>query len=167
MQSALPKKSNVTVTKPRITQHQQHRANVNAPSVEKYCEVTILLPFLNHVISETDAQFSQHVKKASLIQGLLPKSLTPQSSMTFQEAVDFYSADLPNPDVIDEEFARWKNKWVSVHDDERPSSLEDILKACGSASFSNLTALLKLFTVLPVSSVSCERSAFALRRLHT
>lgn len=134
---------------------------------KKYFEVTVLLPFLDHLISDRETRFSKHVSKAAQIQGLLPKFLSPELSVAaIQDAVQFYSADLPNAEVIDE-FARWKTKCVSIPVDERPSSLEECLKACGSASYPNLTALLKLFAVLPLSSVSCERSASALRRLHT
>ena len=160
--------SNVLVSKPRTTQRQQHRANVEAPTVGKYYELTVLVPFLDHILSDIESRFSRHVNKASLIQGLLPSFLLADSAVdSIQEAVDFYEEDLPNSDVVDEEFACWKAKRLSVPAEERPSSLQECLQVCTTGSYPNLTVLLTLFAVLPLSSVSCEQSASALRRLHT
>ena len=86
---------------------------------------------------------------------------------SLQESIDFYRSDLPNADIVDEEFARWKAKWIQVPRDDRPASVEASLKASDIGSFPNITVQLKLFAVLPLSSASCERSASALRRLNT
>ena len=164
----IAEKSGVEVAKPRTTGRQQHRANVEAATPQKYFERAVLLPFLDYIISQIDSRFSSHVEKVSSIQGLLPQFLTADSTFeAFEDAVHFYQADLPNADVVDEEFARWKTKWLAVPLSERPSTLETILKPTSSGSYPNLVALLKIYAVLPLSSVSCERSASTLRRLHT
>ena len=141
---------------------------MEAPTVEKHFELSVLVPFLDHILSDMKDRFSKHIEKTATMQGLLPLFLTDQSTVTsLQESIDFYRSDLPNADIVDEEFARWKAKWIQVPRDDRPASVEASLKASGIGSFPSITVLLKLFAVLPLSSVSCERSASVLRRLNT
>ena len=50
---------------------------------------------------------------------------------------------------------------------ERPSSLDAATKKCDEAWLPNLFILLKIGCSLPVTSVECERSLSAMRRLRT
>ena len=75
----IAERSGVLVAKPRTTQRQQHRANVEAPSVQKYFELSVLVPFLDHLISDLESRFSKHVTKAGMVQGILPTFLTQNS----------------------------------------------------------------------------------------
>ena len=84
-----------------------------------------------------------------------------------KEAVEFYSDDLPNPGILDEELSRWKCKWLSVPQKDRPNTVSKSLKQCCSITLPNIFTLLKLFATLPLSSCACERSASVLRRLNT
>ena len=102
-----------------------------------------------------------------MIQGLLPKRITSQSpAIDIEEAVQFYKDDLPNADIIDEEFYIWKQKWSPIPLQNRPQSLSDTLKVSLSESVPNVFTLLRLFATLPLSSCSCERTASSLRRLN-
>ena len=59
----------------------------------------------NHV-SDTATRFTAHSKKAASIQKLLSTSITRNSSFSrIEEAVAFYTDDLPNPTIMGEEFA--------------------------------------------------------------
>ena len=78
--------------------------------------------------------------------------------------MDFYGADLPNPDIVDEEYAWRKRKWVNTPAQSRPQSLRDCL-APGVCTMPNIRILLQLFATLPLSTCSCERSASALSGL--
>ena len=107
------------------------------------------------------------MQKVARVQVLLPIFIGESTSFEdIKEAVDFYSTDLPNPDILDEEFARWKRKWVDVPLQSRPKTLKDCL-ATRVCSMPNLRILLQLFATLPLNTCSCERSASALRRLNT
>ena len=86
------------------------------------------------------------------------------SIVDLNEAIVFYSDDLPNPNILDEELCRWKTKWLAVKLQDRPETISDTLKQCCSTSLPNIFTLLKLFGTIPLSSCSCERSASALRR---
>ena len=97
----------------------------------------------------------------------MPSRIDENSSLTdIQEAVQFYSDDLINSEIVDEEFCRWKSKWLHVSKEDRPGTLSDSLKKCCPSSLPNIYTLLRLFATIPLSSCSCERSASALRRLN-
>ena len=97
----------------------------------------------------------------------MPTSLTQESSFAdINEAVLFYKTDLPNADIVDEEFCRWKKKWVGVPLTQHPQNLQDCL-APGICPLPNIRTLLQLFATLPLSTCSCERSGSALRRFNT
>ena len=101
------------------------------------------------------------------MQGLLPIHITSNSSFSdIESAASFYSDDLPNAGILDEEFHRWKVGWLEVAPKERPQTLSEALKLCSPDNLPNVYTLMKLFATLPLSSCSCERSASALRRLN-
>ena len=45
-------------TMPRITQRQQHRHNVPSETVQDYYRMNVVIPFLDHVVTNLDDQFS-------------------------------------------------------------------------------------------------------------
>ena len=83
-----------------------------------------------------------------------------------EQALDFCIEDLPNADLVDEEYHLWKFRWLSIPKQERPQTLSDSMKHCCLESLPNIHTLLKLFATLPPSSCSCEHSASSLRRLN-
>ena len=98
---------------------------------------------------------------------MLPLNIEDTSSVQdIKEAVELYWDDLPNADLIDEEYCVWKSRWISKKYEERPSNLSMCMKECSPMTLPNLFTLLKLFATLPLSSCSCEQSASALRRLN-
>ena len=162
----IAEKSNIAVSMPRVSQRQVHCLNTEFTSVEDYFKKTVIIPFLDHIISNPSYRFDDHMKKAALIQKLIPVNITEKLNICdITEAVNFYKDDLMNPDVIDEELHRWKRKWLSVPIKDRPQLLTNTLKECNS--FSNIFILLKLFATLLLSSCSCKCSASALRRLNS
>ena len=68
--------------------------------------------------------------------------------ITEKEAVDFYSTDLPNPDIVDEGFARWKRKRVSVLMQSCTQALQD----CFASDVCTVRGLLQLFAILVLAS---------------
>ena len=51
--------------------------------------------------------------------------------------------------ITDEEFCRWKSRWLSVLQKDRPETLTDSLKQCCPQSLPNTFTLLKLFSTSP------------------
>ena len=98
---------------------------------------------------------------------LLPSKLDSNSSVAdIKDAIIFYSDDLSNSEIVDEEFCRWKRKWMNSPVTDIPRTLNSTLEQCSVDSFPNIHTLLQLFATLPLSSCSCERSASTLRRLN-
>ena len=148
-------------------QRQSHRSKFQSSDPKEYYKVTVLLPFIDHIIADIESRFTKHTQKVARLQGLLPTSLTQESSFAdINEAVLFYKTDLLNADIVDEEFCRWKRKWVGVPLPQRPQNLQDCL-APVVCPLPNIRTLLQLFATLPLSTCLCERSGSALRRLNT
>ena len=163
--SRIAAKSNIAISMPRVSQRQCHRANTQFNSIEDYFKKVVIIPFLDHLISNLSYRFDAHMKQAAGIQRLIPTNITEElATCNIREAVNFYKDDLQNPDVIDEELHCWKLKWLAMPIEDRPQILSTTLKESGS--FPNIFTLLKLFATLPLTSCSCERSASALRRLN-
>ena len=160
--------SDISISMPRVSQRQQHRSNPEFTSVQDFFKKTVAILFLDHLISDISLRFTAHSKQAASLQGLLPSHITPMSSFDdLQEAITYYSADLPNPNIVDEELCRWKAKWLLTPQQDRPDTLSNTLKECCPTTLPNIFTLLKIFATIPLSSCSCERSASALRRLRT
>ncbi|XP_065650929.1 52 kDa repressor of the inhibitor of the protein kinase-like [Hydra vulgaris] len=51
--------------------------------------------------------------------------------------------------------------------EECPSTAAQALKECDEELFPNIFTLLKIYCSIPATSCECERSASALRRIHT
>jgi len=82
-------------------------------------------------------------EKAALAQHLLPARIKSTSSaQDIMQAVTVYGDDLPNKDIIDEEYACWKTKWIEIPLKNRPKILSDSLKHCCQQSLPNIFTLL-------------------------
>ena len=93
-------KSGVELSVPRICQRQQHRANLVAQDPKDYYKATVLIPFLDHLLSDLTARFTKHGQKVARLEKLLPRLITPGSEFRdIAGAVEFYYADLLNPDL--------------------------------------------------------------------
>ena len=80
---------------------------------------------------------------------------------------NFINGDLLNSTIIDEEFCRWKSKWLLAPKDDRPDIIVKSLKEYSQAALSNIYTLLKLFATLPLISCSCKRSGSTLKHLNS
>ena len=140
---------------PRTVKCQQHRSNPENSSVADHMKKSVAILFLDHLISDISSRFSTHSKQAASLQGLLPGNITVNTSIVdLNEAIVFYSDDLPNPNILDEELCRWKTKWLAVKLQDRPETVSDTLKQCCPTSLPNIFTLLKLFGTIPLSSCS-------------
>ena len=117
-----------------------------------YFKKTITISFLDYLVSDTATRFTTHSKKVASIQELLPKSITPTSSFSkIEEAVAFYTDDLLNLTIVDEEFFCWKSKWLAVPKEDCPETTAESLKKCPQAALPSIFTLLQLFATLPLS----------------
>jgi len=78
-----------------------------------------------------------------------------------------YNRFLPSPELLNQELARYKSHYLQKATEQRPDSCASAMKDINETLYSNLSVLLRIASTLPVTSCECERSASALRRLHT
>lgn len=124
-----------------------------------------MIPFLDHIIMCLDQQFSPAAIIASSLLALVPSILCSKNT-SLETVARMYEGDLPSPELLEMELTRWKNRYMSMSPDERPSTPAKAIKDCDCESFPNIFILLQIACTLPVTSCECERSASALRRLN-
>ena len=127
----------------------------------------ITIPFLDHVITSIEEQFSASAIIATSLLGLVPSVLCKRDNVRLEAAVNMYSTDLPSPELFDMELKWWKHHYMSIPADQRPASPAKAIKECDSALYPNISVLLQICCTIPVTSCECERSASALWRLNT
>lgn len=151
---------------PRITGRQQHRSNATAESVFEYFKKNAAIPFLDHIISDLDEQFSCLAITASSLLGLVPTVICTKH-IDISDALEMYRQDLPSPELVAQEITRWKLRYKKMPADKRPATSSAAIKDCDPVHFPNIRTLLQLACTLPVTSCECERSASTMRRLNT
>ncbi len=127
----IAEQSGIFVSMPRTVRCQQRRSNPESSSVADHMKKKVAIPFLDHLISDISSRFSTHSKQAASLQGLLPVNIRVNTTIVdLNEAIVFYSDDLPNPNILDEELCRWKTKWLGVKLKNHPETISDTLKQC-------------------------------------
>ena len=84
----------------------------------------------------------------------------------FRPFAEFYKSDLPCYKALDAELDFWEEYWLddtSCH----PDNISSTLKSIDFKSFSNIKVCLRILGTLPVTTCTCERSFFSMRRLKT
>ena len=99
----------------RITGRQQHRENVDS-STPEYYRRSVILPFLDHLITDMKARFNSTATAASQVLSLVPKVLVEQEDPTAKIAQlgEIYAADLLNPTTLSTDIRKWRRKWDST-----------------------------------------------------
>ena len=158
---------NTEPTKPRTVGRQIMRNNAPAINPEEYYRRNLAIPFLNHISSELESQFSDLSIFSSKLLGLVPSTLCEEGGASLQNVVEFYAEDLSSADLFPQELFRWKHRFQNKPPEECPSTAAQALKECDEELFPNIFTLLKIYCSIPATSCECERSASALRRPHT
>lgn len=159
---------NVDETMPRICGRQKNRNNVPFKDIEEFYRRTIFIPYLDDLLCSLKQRFISHKDTIMSLQYVLPSLAVDNPFSCLKPAVQFYEDDLPGyQDIIEAEFKLWQSKWKTVGSKFRPLNAIETLTNCDSNMFPNMYQLLKLISVLPVSTATAERSFSSLRRLKT
>ena len=140
---------------PRIAKRQQHRSNAPAESPFDYYNRNVAIPFLDHISSNLNTQFSVMAVTASSLLGLVPAIICTRD-VDIEDALKIYSNHLPSPELVRQELKHWK--YEKMPEDKRPASVATAIKECDPMYFLNLRTLLQIACTLPVTSCECERS---------
>ena len=100
--------SGISVSMPRVSGCQRHRSKPEFTSVEEYFKKTVVIPFLDDLISDISSRFSEHSLHMASLQNLVTEKMSNETdiSTAMREAIEFYSTDLPNPSLLDEDLCR-------------------------------------------------------------
>ena len=126
----------------RITGRQQHRENVDSSTPEEYYRRSVILPFLDYLITDMKARFNSTATAASQALSLLPEVLVEQEDPTTKIAQlgEIYAADLPNPTTLSTDIRKWRRKWDSTV--PLPNTPIAALQQCDPNVFPNIHTLL-------------------------
>ena len=153
------------ITMPRITARQQHRSNQESLTPEDYYKKAVAIPFLDHLLTSLNDQFSKSAIIASSLLGLVPSVLCCHDT-SLDAIAQEYKDDLPSPELLSMEVRRWKARYVKMPENLRPESPAQAIDDCDADMYPNIFILLKIACTILATSCECEHSASALRRLH-
>jgi hypothetical protein len=161
----MAEKVGITPTMPRIATRQQHRSNIASLSPLDYYQKNVAIPFLDHICTYLNEQFSILSVTASSLLSLVP-SVMLRKPVDLSEVVKQYHNDLPSPELVERELLRWKSKYSALPMQHVPTSPSAAIKDCDAELYPNIRTLLQIASTIPATSCECERSASALRRLN-
>ena len=120
-------------------------------------------PFVDHVISELDARFSDHHEGLVAVQYLVPALLSDLTQEKVELIKQYYGQYLSfeEREVLDTEIT----KFEGVPMGEESNHVNAAISKCSPQIFPTLHKIFTIFVTTPVGSVSCERSFSALRCL--
>ena len=103
----------------RLCGRQQNRSNLPANHPEEFYRRTITIPFLDHLICELNARFSNESNTLAKGFFIVPNIMMGNSNNQkwreeFLKFVERYKHDLPLPTTINAELDRWFSKWSNV-----------------------------------------------------
>ncbi len=159
----MAKIGNVSLIPPRRCSTQMHRNNVPADTAKEYFKLALFYPFVDSILQEINSRFNEITNHA--VQGLrlLPANLHLLDQGTKNEIFSYYQSDLPSAISYNQELRLWENLWQN--EGNKPSSISGTLddpKTC-SLMYPNVTKILRLLLLAPLTTCEVERSNSTLR----
>lgn len=157
--------------RPRTNPRQTHRENIPAETTKVYWKRTIVIPFLDVIISELKSRFSQekraHYELCSLLPTVICKKNDDEITNLIQVLKRKWEHLLPLPAAFEIEIFRWVCYCKKREETTDESATSIIANHADEMFFPNIRELFKILAVLPIGSTEAERSFSCLRRLHT
>jgi hypothetical protein len=160
----------ITIAMPRLTKNQTKRCNVPSENEEEYYKRAIFIPWLDSFINSISERFLKHKDVIKSFKCLLPTGHIPNQTekSQYSKLLEFYKNDIPQNGVnaAAAEFDLWYQKFAHQNH-SLPHNAIDALNLCNDTLFQTIFILLKIFSTLPVSTSTTERSFSSLRRIKT
>ena len=112
----------------------------------------VAIPFLDHVLSHLNEQFSTLSVNASYLLTIVSSVMFSKPSK-LSESIAQYQHDLPTPELLEKEMCRWKSKDSTVPADKLPNSPSEAIKECDAQLYPNIRILLQIACTLPCSNI--------------
>ena len=125
---------------PRIAAQQLYRSNPESSGPLLYFKRSLAIPYLDHIISSLESQFSESAIIASTLLCNVP-SICCSEDVSFDAVLSTHKEDLPSPELFPMELKRWKSKYMGLPARQRPSSPAQSIKDCDKDLFPNIYIL--------------------------
>ena len=123
------------------------------PPIEHY-KRNVAIPFLDHVLSYLNEQFSTLSINASYLLTIVSSVMfSKPSKLKLSEIIAQYQHDLPTPELLEKEMCRWKSKDSTVPADKLPNSPSEAIKECDAQLNPKIRILLQIACTLPCSNI--------------
>ena len=146
--------------KPRVGGMSLHRANAgeDQQTASDYYRINIFYPLLDAVITDIKSRFGPHQKETFTLSKLLPQNVSNSSWQDISSVFVKYSQYLDIESIVEGEYMLWQHKFANykVGPKEKPTAI-NALNLCEARVFPNISKLLKILCVLPVSTAEPER----------
>nr|CAI5840180.1 unnamed protein product [Callosobruchus analis] len=149
---------NIEISVPRLAHKQTHRSNPPSDNDNEYWRRSLIIPYIDSLISSLNIRFSQENTPAFALSRLHP--YLHKNAESFQE---FYNLDITG------ELNLWHNLWVTkaLSDDQlKDIEVVDLFKEANIFYPAVRKALIILSTI-PCTTATVERSFSTLRRVKT
>lgn len=159
------KKYNIPVTKPRLASRQTNRSNIIIDSVADYYKIIIYIPYHDLFITHLQDRFLKHRNILSNFSCLFPVETKSLDKVACKTLFETYSSILhdDSPEIWISEVEIWRRRLVG----KNIRNALDALDICNADAFPNVHKMLRVMSVLPVTTTTNERSFSTLRRLKT
>ena len=145
--------------------------------MERKIYESFISPYVRHIKAQFELRFADLRKTLSNFRYIFPKNVNlnrlKDLKPLFQVSVLFkfltfvqkYSEDLDAPQLLESEYMSWVIMWKKHGG--RPNSIEEILDMTSAIAFPNMSKLIQICGVLPISNATAERSFSTLKLVKT
>ncbi|XP_068122100.1 52 kDa repressor of the inhibitor of the protein kinase-like [Hyperolius riggenbachi] len=165
---ALASRFGVTPSIPRRCPKQTLRSNIPAETTEIYFRRILSVPYLDYLITELKSRFANHQKTSMMALTIVPSVIATATDFPGEGLLNFiskYEDDLPSPRTLHAELQLWKNYWKTQ--ENLPATPYEALLNANDLAYPNITTLLRILCVLPVTTCEAERCFSSLKLLKT
>ena len=154
---------------PRRCKSQILRDNSASDDPEHFFREVIFVPYLDHLIVETEDIFFDQKQKCRSLWGLIPKycDASRHTAQDLERLLEIYQEDIGPTAAVVPEVQRLVNKWKKEDVNTVPSSAIEALCSCHADIYPNVYMLHPVLGTLPVSTATSERSFSTMRLLKT
>lgn len=166
--SELCKVLDITLKIPRVAGRQQHRSNPPATTDLDFWKRSIVIPYLDSLITSLKTRFPQENLPAFSLFVLHPQRMLglplEEVRNKMKSAADFYNLDTLQ-DEVELWYSLWRNKDLPLPELEKLELAEVVKEA--ATFFPSIEEALTIALTLPCTTSSVERSFSTLRRVKT
>ena len=151
---------------------QRNRNNIPSESISDYFKKVVTIPLLDHLTVEIERRFDHG--SISVYSGLviIPSKMVSlvYKNVNWREKfslfADLFKDDFPCPKALEAELDLWETYWLESKDC-LPDNVSSTLKRIPFNGFNNIKVSLRILGTSLVTTCTCERSFFTIRRLKT